>query len=571
MIAIGSLGNRQSKIKGYAKRDGYETIPVISKGKAPFNQLSPFFLGPIRDKESGLKAKNLENFWQFLKVYPEVAAQKQKIGGKIVWEHPKETHMDGKKPNKKWEAWRDKGFATDFAIRHPNKAGKKPAFHYYHGKPLDIVEARKQIYIPYYQHAARKTEAYRIILDKLKAGEKVLLIDFDGPPIDRYPNGIVYTLSELEQLIKKTSENEKYFPFGHGYALAMALYKDLKHISPQQKRIEFYDEKKKYGYMSNYWGAHLDKKWSLRIDGLDWPSTEHYFQAQKFKDKDYREEIRLANTPNKSKALGNQRLLSGYLSKTTLNPNTTETVNEIIKKYKDQGVKMRKDWDEVSRDVMKKAVLAKFQQNPHLLKQLQETGNALLVEHSRDKIWGDGLDDSGKNRLGRILMRVRDELTHTKTMAPIAFIVHAPIDQTGSADPNIVDIDASIPPPIKYKRIITSPYLSCRQTAEIINRKYKKPVLVDARIANFQAERVKFKHSTKEVVDRVPNKETLQDFTERIAEFCEMLQQDDEPTLVITHPMVIKQIQETLGCPNDTIPRKANEILPLGGFVYIDK
>lgn len=41
---------------------------------------------------------------------------------------------------------------------------------------------------------------------------------------------------------------------------------------------------------------------------------------------------------------------------------------------------------------------------------LLSTGNAILVEHTeKDNYWGDGGDGSGKNRLGKILMKVRDE------------------------------------------------------------------------------------------------------------------------------------------------------------------
>ena len=39
------------------------------------------------------------------------------------------------------------------------------------------------------------------------------------------------------------------------------------------------------------------------------------------------------------------------------------------------------------------------------------TGEATLVEHtSNDAYWGDGGDGSGKNMLGQILMKIRDEL-----------------------------------------------------------------------------------------------------------------------------------------------------------------
>jgi predicted NAD-dependent protein-ADP-ribosyltransferase YbiA (DUF1768 family) len=39
------------------------------------------------------------------------------------------------------------------------------------------------------------------------------------------------------------------------------------------------------------------------------------------------------------------------------------------------------------------------------------TGDAAIVEHTRnDAYWGDGGDGHGKNELGQILMRVREEL-----------------------------------------------------------------------------------------------------------------------------------------------------------------
>jgi N-glycosidase YbiA len=44
-------------------------------------------------------------------------------------------------------------------------------------------------------------------------------------------------------------------------------------------------------------------------------------------------------------------------------------------------------------------------------RQLLETGDACIVEHTaRDRYWADGGDGSGRNMLGRLLMRVHDEL-----------------------------------------------------------------------------------------------------------------------------------------------------------------
>ena len=72
---------------------------------------------------------------------------------------------------------------------------------------------------------------------------------------------------------------------------------------------------------------------------------------------------------------------------------------------------LRKDWESVKDQIMRKAVLAKFTQHDDLQEVLLSTGDAKLVEHTtNDSYWGDGGDGSGKNMLGRILMEVREQL-----------------------------------------------------------------------------------------------------------------------------------------------------------------
>jgi predicted NAD-dependent protein-ADP-ribosyltransferase YbiA (DUF1768 family) len=51
----------------------------------------------------------------------------------------------------------------------------------------------------------------------------------------------------------------------------------------------------------------------------------------------------------------------------------------------------------------------KFGQNKTLLEKLVGTGDKPIVEHTvNDSYWGDGGDGSGKNRLGYILMELRE-------------------------------------------------------------------------------------------------------------------------------------------------------------------
>lgn len=75
-------------------------------------------------------------------------------------------------------------------------------------------------------------------------------------------------------------------------------------------------------------------------------------------------------------------------------------------------VVLRIDWEEVKFGVMYQACKAKFTQNPDLAQKLIATGDAELVEGNTwgDRIWGV-CDGVGENNLGKILMRIREELT----------------------------------------------------------------------------------------------------------------------------------------------------------------
>jgi len=62
----------------------------------------------------------------------------------------------------------------------------------------------------------------------------------------------------------------------------------------------------------------------------------------------------------------------------------------------------------VKLDIMRRADLAKFTQNPALAQQLLATGRAELIEDSPfEPFWGIGHDGAGENWAGRVLMEVR--------------------------------------------------------------------------------------------------------------------------------------------------------------------
>lgn len=146
-------------------------------------------------------------------------------------------------------------------------------------------------------------------------------------------------------------------------------------MPPPQTSVLFYSTRGPHGCLSNFFPA------PLVLDGKRWPTSEHYFQAQKFAGTPHEEEVRQARTPSAAAALGRSRKLP-----------------------------LRRDWEAVKDAVMRRGVYAKFSQHADLREVLLGTGDALLIEHTdKDSYWGDGGDGSGRNRLGEILMSVRDE------------------------------------------------------------------------------------------------------------------------------------------------------------------
>lgn len=74
-------------------------------------------------------------------------------------------------------------------------------------------------------------------------------------------------------------------------------------------------------------------------------------------------------------------------------------------------IPLRTDWEDVKDAIMLDAVRCKFQTHEHPRDLLLSTGNAYIAENApMDAYWGIGPDGTGLNRLGEILMQVREEL-----------------------------------------------------------------------------------------------------------------------------------------------------------------
>lgn len=140
--------------------------------------------------------------------------------------------------------------------------------------------------------------------------------------------------------------------------------------------IRFYKVNDKYGCFSNF------SKHGFELDGKYWPTSEHYFQAQKFVGSIYEEEIRVVESPMDAANMG-----------------------------RDRDKPLRSDWEEVKDEVMKKAVLQKFLTHPDIREILISTSPEEIIEETTsDYYWGCGTKGTGKNVLGKILMEVRSTL-----------------------------------------------------------------------------------------------------------------------------------------------------------------
>lgn len=88
-------------------------------------------------------------------------------------------------------------------------------------------------------------------------------------------------------------------------------------------------------------------------------------------------------------------------------------------KKEGRKVKLRPDWEQVKDKIMYYVVKAKFEQNKDLRDKLLATGDKYLTEGNNwhDNYWGvckcnssKCLDKVGRNKLGKILMQIREEL-----------------------------------------------------------------------------------------------------------------------------------------------------------------
>lgn len=130
-----------------------------------------------------------------------------------------------------------------------------------------------------------------------------------------------------------------------------------------------------YRFLSNFWPS------AVTLDGEEYSTVEHAFQAAKTTDMDARVLVRMAFSPGVAKQRG--RMLA-----------------------------LRPDWEAVKVEIMAGLLRQKFTNHAELREALLNTGDALLVEGNTwgDTFWGVDAGKGGANHLGRLLMQIRTEV-----------------------------------------------------------------------------------------------------------------------------------------------------------------
>lgn len=153
--------------------------------------LSPFYLGPV-ELYNGFESVNVENAWQFSKVYEYY------------------TDPDGN-PSALYFKWAEDGWKDSRAHRYPMGKGILPLYSWWGGEKLSYVDARKKIYIPLYSKAVKNSSAFEALKTLHVINNDIYLQDFDAHNL--VPGDIDYMTLVENPNIK----------VGHAYVLAMML------------------------------------------------------------------------------------------------------------------------------------------------------------------------------------------------------------------------------------------------------------------------------------------------------------------------------------------------------------
>lgn len=165
----------------FAEYPGYKRFSVSTRGRSKTRELSACLIGPIKNPPT----INLYTLWMNCRINNII---KKPQGGHIYY--------------------------SDNFYRYKGKT----LFYYWSGKKLNEIEARKEIFCPFYVEFAVQTDSFQKIKKILKDGYNVQLIAYDATPYS--------TEYDPDGQILKDIFNDPSKPFTNAHVLAGLLTKN---------------------------------------------------------------------------------------------------------------------------------------------------------------------------------------------------------------------------------------------------------------------------------------------------------------------------------------------------------
>ena len=146
-------------------------------------------------------------------------------------------------------------------------------------------------------------------------------------------------------------------------------------LETKGKIVGFYE--REFYCFSNF--SSFQVKWKRKL----WPTSEHAYQVSRF--------------------MG----LKPKVVEQIFKARSADAAYKIAQKYKGADFD---DYRERDLKNMESILRCKLKQNPYAMRKLAQTGKRYIVEDSpKDAFWGWGVNRQGRNELGKIWMKLRNE------------------------------------------------------------------------------------------------------------------------------------------------------------------
>lgn len=222
------------KSKWYFELNGVKYVDISSRSTKILKDMAPDQLGPCVASD-GIEFQNLENLWQYSKVFEGV----QRVDKEKYF-----FYVKNGVPTQEYYDFRNEGAALESADKKLAGVISKNSYKFFFKegdevKLLDEIEARKKIYIPGYAKLVVKTEGFKKLKKLVDDGQQVVLYGegiFDYTDKDvlrnlyselqkKYDNLYFDDVEVLESV--KDLINFPYYPLGYGVILKALLEEDL--------------------------------------------------------------------------------------------------------------------------------------------------------------------------------------------------------------------------------------------------------------------------------------------------------------------------------------------------------